>query len=132
MSERNLEIVRRAWDAWADKDMDRLIEDWDPEIEWDLSHFAEAPPDARYRGVAQVMTLIANWMAAWETYEATVEEAAAAGDTVLLIVRRRARLRETGEQSDTVAAQVWTLRDERIVSITSYSDLEAGRRAAGV
>jgi len=132
VSERNLEIVRRAWDAWADKDMDRLIEDWDPEIEWDLSHFAEAPPDARYRGVAQVMTLIANWMAAWETYEATVEEAAAAGDKVLLIVRRRARLRETGEQSDTVAAQVWTLRDERIVSITSYSDLEAGRRAAGV
>ena len=132
VSERNLEIVRRVWQAWSDRDMDRLVEDWDPDIEWDLSNFEEAPPGARASGVAQVMALIANWLAPWEIYELTVEEEAAAGDKVLLIVSRRARLRATSEQADTVAAQVWTLRDERILRIATYSDLEAGRAAAGV
>jgi ketosteroid isomerase-like protein len=51
---------------------------------------------------------------------------------VLLIVSRRARERATGEQVDTTAAQVWTLRDGRIVQIASYSDLDAGRKAAGL
>jgi len=91
VSERNLEIVQRAWDAWGVKDMDRLVEDWDADIEWDLTNFAEATPEARFRGVAQVMTLIANWMSAWATYEATV-----------------------------------------VVRIASYSDLDEGRRVAGV
>jgi ketosteroid isomerase-like protein len=132
VSEANLEIVRRAWDAWADRDLDRLTEDWDPDIEWDLSNFEEAPPGMRARGVAQVMALIANWMAAFEIYELTVDEQAAAGEKVLLIVSRRARERATGKQVDTTAAQVWTLRDGRIVQIASYSDLDAGRKAAGL
>ena len=77
------------------------------------------------------MGLIAQWMASWEVYDTTVEEWTPLGDHVLLVVHRRARQRETGEQADTVAAQVWTLRDDLIVRIASYSDIDEARRVAG-
>ena len=131
MPDRNLEIVRRAWDAWELKDMDLLVADWHEDIEWDLSRYDEVPGDVRVRGIGDVMGLIAQWMASWEVYDTTVEEWTPVGDHVLLVVRRRARQRETGEQADTVAAQVWTLRDDLIMRIASYSDIDDARRVAG-
>jgi ketosteroid isomerase-like protein len=128
---RNVEKVRRAYAAWAVRDMDAAAADWDPDIEWDLTHWDEVPPGTRAVGIPRVMALIAQWMATWRAYEITVESYEAIGENVLLMVRRRARERDTGESADRVAPQLWTFRDGKVVRITSYTDEAEARRAAG-
>jgi ketosteroid isomerase-like protein len=132
MEDSNVEIVRRAYAAWAKRDMDAAAEAWHPDIEWDLTHWDEVPPGTRARGAPHVMALIAQWMATWRTYEITVDSYEAAGDHVLLMVRRRARERETGASADRAAPQLWTFRDGQVVRIASYTDVDEARRAAGL
>ena len=133
-SEDDLDLVRRSWAAWAARDMDRVAGTWDPDIEWDLTRFDEAPPGIVARGVEEVMGLMVQWMASWRAYEVTperIEPAAGAGE-VFVVVRRRARTRGTDSPADRVAAQLWTLRDGRVRRIRSFSDLDEARREAGL
>ena len=133
MPEDDLEVVRRSWAAWSTRDMDAVAATWDPEIEWDLTRFDEAPPGIVARGVEEVMGLMVTWMASWRAYEVTAEELVRAGDgEVLVMVRRRARTRGTDSPADRVAAQLWTLRDGRVRRIRSFSDVAEARRVAGV
>jgi ketosteroid isomerase-like protein len=49
MSEENVEIVRRAWDAWQRGDFAELFALYDSEIVYDLTHYREWP-ESIYRG----------------------------------------------------------------------------------
>jgi ketosteroid isomerase-like protein len=56
----------------------------------------------------------------------------AGGGEVLVMVRRRARTRGTDTPADRLAAQLWTLRDGRVLRIRSFSDVAEARREAGL
>jgi ketosteroid isomerase-like protein len=127
----NVEIIRRSWEAWMDRDMDRAAADWHPDIVWDITRHEDAP-DTVHHGIAEVMEMIANWMASFRAYELIIERFEPAGDDVLLLLRRRARDRTSGESADRFAAHVWTVRDGKVVLIRSYSDIEEARREAGL
>jgi ketosteroid isomerase-like protein len=128
----NAEIVRRAWEAWWDKDMDAVVASWHPDVEWDLTAFDEAPPGMVIRGAENVLQLIVTWLRRWESYEARVLEVVEAGDDVLLLVERRARAAGTGAEADRIAAQVWTFDQGRIRRIRSFSRVADARVAAGL
>ena len=129
MSDANVDIIRRSWSAWMERDMDRAAADWDPDIVWDITRHEDAP-DTVHHGIAEVMEMIASWLAFFSAYELTVERYEPHGDNVLLLLRRRGRDRLTGENVDRFAAHVWTVRDGKVVYIRSYSDIEEGRREA--
>jgi ketosteroid isomerase-like protein len=131
MSEANVEIIRRSWAAWMERDMDRAAADWDPDIVWDITRHEDAP-DTVHHGIAEVMEMIANWMMAFRAYELIIERFEPAGDNVLLLLRRRARDAGSGESADRFAAHVWTVRDGKVVLIRSYSDIPEARREAGL
>ena len=50
MSEENVEIVRRAWTAWIQGDLDAVLETFDPAVEWDTTTFQGWPETGVYRG----------------------------------------------------------------------------------
>ena len=129
--EENVEIIRRSWEAWLERDMDRAAEDWDPDIVWDITRHEDAP-DTVHHGIAEVLEMIANWMASFKAYELLIERFEPAGDNVLLLLRRRARDRTSGGVADRFAAHVWTVRDGKVVLIRSYSDIDEARREAGL
>jgi ketosteroid isomerase-like protein len=131
MSEQNVDIIRRSWSAWMERDMDRAAAEWHPDIVWDITRHEDAS-DTVHHGVAEVMEMIASWMAFFSAYELTVERYEPYGHNVLLLLRRRGRDRLTGENVDRFAAHVWTVRDAKVVYIRSYSDIEEGRREAAV
>ena len=130
MSDRNVDVIRRSWAAWMERDMDRAATDWDPEIVWDVTRHEDAP-DAVHHGVAEVMQMIADWLTHFSAYQLIVERYEPAGDNVLLLLRRRARDR-SAQIADRLAAHVWTVRDGKVVLIRSYSDIEEARREAGL
>jgi ketosteroid isomerase-like protein len=129
MSDENVDIIRRSWAAWMERDMDRAAADWDQDIVWDITRHEDAP-DTVHHGIAEVMEMIANWLASFRAYELIVERYEPAGDNVLLLLRRRAR-DPSGGVADRFAAHVWTVRDGRVVLIRSFSDVEEARREAG-
>ena len=111
--------------------MDAITGTWDPEIEWDLSRFDEAPPGMVASGLDEVMGLMVAWLATWRSYEVTPESFEPTSDgRVLVLVRRRARTRGADEPADRLAAQLYTLRDGRVLRIASYSDIDEARRAS--
>jgi ketosteroid isomerase-like protein len=126
----NVDIIRRSWAAWMERDMDRAAEDWDEDIVWDITRHEDAP-DMVHRGIADVIGMIGNWLTFFSAYELTVERYEPCGENVLLLLRRRARDR-SAQIADRLAAHVWTVRDGKVVLIRSYSDIAEARREAGL
>jgi ketosteroid isomerase-like protein len=73
MSQENVEIVRRSWEAWIRGDLDELFEAFDPAVEWDTRTFEGWPDPDVYRGHEGVRRFLEEWLASWERFEAGVE-----------------------------------------------------------
>ena len=108
----------------------------DPEVEWDASRLAEMLPDRAdvYRGHDGVRTYWARWFDAWSDLEFEVEDVLDAGDDVVALIRNQ---RQKGRHSEIWTelppyAQVFTLRDGRLVRWRTFPDQEAALEAVGL
>jgi ketosteroid isomerase-like protein len=93
MTQANVEVVRRGWDAWLRGDLPGLFSNVDPEVVWDTSHFHDWPESA-YHGIEGVERFLTEWLEVWADYEVEVEDIIAAPDgrvVSLLLQRGRGR-----------------------------------------
>jgi ketosteroid isomerase-like protein len=67
MSEENVEIVRRALDAFIEGDYERLIELADPQIEYDVSR--TSPESRVVRGPEEVLAVLEEWVDTWDEHQ---------------------------------------------------------------
>jgi ketosteroid isomerase-like protein len=120
MSTENVEIVRRAYEAFNTGDPEAAIALLDPEVEWTLpAHF----PDAEtWRGRDRVTAGLAARAASWESLQIEVQELIDGGDRVVALVHIRGRAALTGLDLGGmgVDGHVWTLRDGRVVAVKMY------------
>jgi ketosteroid isomerase-like protein len=120
MSSENVEIVRRAYEAFNGDDPDAAIELLDPQVEWTLpAHF----PDAEtWRGRDRVIEGLRTMAASWESLNLEVHELIDAGDRVVALVHIQGRAAVTGLDlaGMGVDAHLWTLRDGRAVAVRMY------------
>jgi ketosteroid isomerase-like protein len=85
MSQENVEIVRRAFETFAQEGPEAMVEFWDPEIVlWLPSGVIQA--GGTYRGHAAVLDWMKEWAEAWEEIDYTAEEFTEAGECVLVSV----------------------------------------------
>jgi ketosteroid isomerase-like protein len=131
MSQENVEIVRRATDAYNRRDFEEATRWIDPEIEWDMSK-VEVPDPEVYRGFAGLRTFLQLWQESWEWLELEPLEFIEAGDRVVSVVRQLGRGRLSGAEVEQRFGQVWALRDGKIVRMEMYPDREAALEAAGL
>jgi ketosteroid isomerase-like protein len=73
MSENNVGIANRGWEAWLRGDLDALAELWDSEVVWDVTHFRDWPAPA-YFGIDRVKRFVTEWLEVWDDYEVGVDE----------------------------------------------------------
>jgi ketosteroid isomerase-like protein len=68
MSEENLEIVRRIWDADASRDAATILALYDPQVEWDMSQFPLGTLSRRavYHGHEGLRDWFREWTEAWD------------------------------------------------------------------
>ena len=119
MSAENVEIVRRAYEAFNGSDPEAAIELLDPDCEWSLpAHF----PDAEtWRGRDRVADGLRARAASWDSLQIEVKELIDGGDKVVALVRIRGRAPLTGlDLSGNEDAHVWTIRDGLAVSVRMY------------
>lgn len=118
----NLDAVRRSYEAFARGDLDGVVADMDPEIEW---HQAQGlPHGGLYRGLAEVRAAIFDPLAAewWEEFGAEPDELLDAGEEVVVIGRYRGRAKGAGKELDVPYVHVWSFRDGRAWRFRQYLD----------
>jgi ketosteroid isomerase-like protein len=122
MSQENVEVIRRGWNAWLRGDMRDLFETFASDIVWDTSHFRDWP-EAAYHGTDGVQRFLSEWLEVWDEYEVTIEEVIPVPDgRVVSLMRHRGRGRASGVPMDLPMAQIATLRDSKVIRLDNYDD----------
>jgi ketosteroid isomerase-like protein len=134
MSQENVEIVRRVYDAVDRGDAATVLALYDPDIAWDFSRspFRGLFKHDVYRGRDGLRSFIRErYEEAWERIEDELEELIDADEHVISVITTRGRGRASGVEVETTHAGVWTLRGGRIVRVEWMSREEA-LEAAGL
>jgi ketosteroid isomerase-like protein len=130
MSQENVEIVRRIYEAFSSRNFDAIAQLGHPDVEWRpyLSDLGGEP----LRGVAAVRRYLESLAAEWDELQVEAEGFREVGNTVLVFVRTSARGRESGAQAEIHAAHVVTLRDGMIWRHRTYVDRNEALEAVGL
>jgi ketosteroid isomerase-like protein len=122
MSESNVELARRGYDAVMRGDLDALEQILDPDVKW---HGGD--PSVGCQNRKQTLGWMRqNWMRRGGP-PGEVVDMIDAGDKVVVIMRRMAE----GEEPELVA-NLTTFRDGKVVEMVHYGDPDDARAAAGV
>ncbi len=136
MSQENVEIVRQLYEAFVARDNESPFAVYHPDIEWDMSRSAiPLPGEERvYHGHDGVRRFGRAWMQPWEFLDAPPERLVDAGEQVVaLIGQTTARGKRSGVEVETQPwAQVWTLRDGKVVRMRIYPNHAEALQAAGL
>ena len=133
MAQRDLEVVRRIYEAAARRDTETVLALYAPEIEWDMS----AHPMSRMlqqkairRGREEIRDWFREWYEVFEDYAHPVDELIDAGDHVVSVGTDTGRGRASGIEVQQQVAGVWTVRDGQVVRVVWYPTREEALRAA--
>jgi ketosteroid isomerase-like protein len=132
MSQEDVEAFRRGTEAYNRRDVEALLEELDPEVEWHsallIPFGGEATVSRGHDGVREVMA---------EVYEALAEihlgysETRDLGDRIVGIGRIRTRGRQSGAVTEMAFGTVTEMRNGKAIRIWTYLDPEEALEAAG-
>ena len=133
MSEENVDVVRRLYEAVARRDSATVLSLYDPEVEWDargspIGGLGGRPVVHGHDGIREMSHA---WGDAWESIEYEIEDLIDAGEHVISMLRYRARGRASGAEVVHTDYPVWTIRDGRIVRVVWLHTREQALEAAG-
>ncbi|HYZ52302.1 MAG TPA: nuclear transport factor 2 family protein [Streptosporangiaceae bacterium] len=131
MTDRNEALVREAYEAYGRGDVARMLEFVDPELEWTyLDPAFESPEPGTCRGRDQLRLALERQ--AGQGLAPQIEEIAASGDKVMVVIRTpgidRVRVRQAGDRNFFVL----TLDQERIIRMRACRDRDEARNIAGI
>ena len=129
MSQENVEIVRQMWEAFLGDDPSSGLLFCDPDIEWDGTNL----PDGRSaRGREAIVEHAVRWAEMWDDWTMEPERFIdAGGDKVILVFRERGQS-ESGLQMDERHAELYAVRNGKVVYRRGFSDPAEAFRAAGL
>jgi ketosteroid isomerase-like protein len=126
MSQENVEIVRRAMDAFNARDRERLLSLMDPEIE-----YRSATEQKTYRGIAGVVQYRADVDAVMEDFHTDEDRFLEVGkDRVLHLYRILGRGAGSGVPVSRRNAILWQLRNGKLLEGQVYLDQREAFEAA--
>jgi ketosteroid isomerase-like protein len=130
MSEENVEIVRKAIDAFVGGDLDAAVRDNDSDVEVDFSrsHGIEA---GVYHGTEDVRAFWSNFFDAFDRISVAVDEFIDCGDHVVVPNRTRFCGRE-GIEVEAQSVFVVTLRKKRIAEWRLFQTRADALKAVGL
>jgi ketosteroid isomerase-like protein len=119
MSQENVEIIRRLYEAAAHRDSNAVLALYDPEVEVDMSHAPckDLVGSRFYHGHDGLRAFYREWNGAWESVESDVEELIDAGDRVISVETTRGRGLVSGAAVELHQCGIWTIRAGKIVRV---------------
>jgi ketosteroid isomerase-like protein len=132
MSQENVEVVRRQFQACRDGTLDDAAKYWHPDIEWRAIEGA-ADDVGVIRGESRLRGYYQDWIDIMDAMEAHVEEVLFDGDErVAAVIRNSGRGRASGVLTRGRYYVACIVRDGRIVSGREYATRAQALEAVGL
>jgi ketosteroid isomerase-like protein len=132
MSQENVEVVRRQFEALDDGGLDQAAKYWHPDIEWRAVEGA-ADDVGIIRGESRLRRYYQDWIDTMDAMEAHVEEVLFHRDErVAAVVGNSGRGRASGVPTEGRYYVACIVRDGRIVSGREYETREQVLEAVGL
>jgi uncharacterized protein len=129
MAADNVEIVRRALDAFSAGDADTFVSLTTPDLQWRTG--LGAVEGEIFLGHEGVRTYFARLAGAWDAFRFVADEYVDLGETVLVLGHLEGRGRGGGVPVTSPVGAVWDLRDGGIWRLRAYLDQDEARAVAG-
>ena len=129
MPSSNVDAVRRGTEAWARKDIDAMLREYDEHVEVVDPERAGPGP---FRGHEAFKRWYAEWLESWEHYDVEHEAIVDAGDQVVLFQRHVGVAKGSGIALDHRGALLVRLRDGKIVLHRPFTHRAEALEAAGL
>jgi uncharacterized protein len=123
------QIARDSYEAFARDDLDGVLADLDPSIEWRQAQ--GLPHGGTYIGTEEVRRNIfdpldRDW---WDEFTAQPQEFLSAGGEIVVIGRYRGVAKRSQRPLDVPFVHIWSIRDGKVVRFRQFLDT-AGWNAA--
>jgi uncharacterized protein len=129
MSQENVQVVRAMWEAFLKNDLQAALSSYDPDVEWDGTNL----PDGRVgRGLDAIVDHVARWSAMWEGWNVEIERMIDAGGDQVVVLTRETGRSTSGLDMDERHAELYRIRDGRIVRWQGFSDPNEALKAVGL
>ena len=133
MSQENVEIVRRGVDAYNRRDVEAILEDLDPEIEWHPAILAPLEGKATvYRGHEGVRMWVRDLDDVFDEIHAEYSEVRDLGEQVVAIGQIRMRGTGSGAETESPLASVTDFKNGKAIRFRTYLDPRQALEAAGL
>jgi ketosteroid isomerase-like protein len=131
VSQENVEIVRRVFDAFNRRNIDAFLGALDPDVEW--IPIMAALEGRVYRGHEGTRRWIEDLTADWEFFEPRFEEFRDLGDRVVVFGHWRARGRASGvELENQPGTWLYEVKDGKVVLMRTFTDRAEALEAVGL
>ena len=128
MSQENVEIVRRVYEAFGRRDWDAMFRDAHPDVELKLKRF----DPGTHQGRERISKVIEDFAGAFDSMIWEPEEFFERGDLVVALITARARLKASSDELVTHNGHLWTMHNGVIVSMEGFPDPAEALEAAGL
>jgi ketosteroid isomerase-like protein len=133
-AEKNVEIVRRGFEAFETMDMDAFTADWHPQLVWDVSGYDGWPGSkTSYVGAPEILQEFGGFMGSVRGLQVTDLEVTPLEDGRVLATYHERRINEGDtEPVHLDIGIVYELDADWITRIEVYTGYDRARRAAGL
>jgi ketosteroid isomerase-like protein len=130
MSHENVEIVRSIYEAVNHRDWDAAFRDQRPDVE--LTTPPQGPNTGIYRGREECQGFWEDWFTAFESLSAEPEDLFESGDDVAVVVKIRARPKDSSAVIELRNGHLWAFRDGNALSVRVFPEPGKALEAAGL
>jgi ketosteroid isomerase-like protein len=129
MSQEDVKVVRRMYEAFHGGDADGALTYFDPDVVVDASRRVDG---ATGRGRHELAAIITEWVGAFEEWREEIEEIRDHGNQVYVVATQAGRGKGSGIEIETRYALVYEIRSDKITQMTIYLDPTEALEAMGL
>jgi uncharacterized protein len=129
MSQENVEVVRRSWEAFTTQGPEGPLPFLHPEV---VVVDPDLPGGGKFEGHDGFLTFVRQVLDAFEEYRVEPEELLDAGEQVVVFLRHQGRGKASGAPIELRDAHVWTIEDGKATRIDLYLSRGEALKSAGL
>jgi uncharacterized protein len=129
--EPDVDVIRRAIEAFNSGDVDGMLALVDDNLEWRPIFGAATGGATTYRGHAGFLEYWRGTQEIWDSFHFEPEELIDDGTSIVVIGRGSGRAKGSGIDIDQPFAMVWQVREGKGVFGQTFTDVDEARAAAG-
>jgi hypothetical protein len=125
MSQDNLDVIRRGYDAFGRGDINTLLESFDEQVSWVTPGPPELATSGRRTGRQEVAEFFVSVNELFDIQRFEPKDFLAQGDRVVVVGSETARARSTGNVIEVDWVHVFTMRNGKVVAFQEFFDTAA-------